>query len=155
MIIIKSQTAVHQYDDQGRIITTWDNKKCSWIVNTEFENEDIDWYGKDSDFPAGYTLAEYIEQNPNWDKMPNIIVTWTWNDKETCIRAFGQPHSFGERPDYWDKVKYPYTASKDWGYLDYSKETAIEQLGKYCNFHIHADKTIIKYNNEIIFEGKL
>ena len=38
MIKIKSTDAYHQYDKEGRAITTWDHKKCSWIINSEVVN---------------------------------------------------------------------------------------------------------------------
>ena len=47
MIRIICQDGIHQYDNKGNAITTWDNKKCSWIVNPEYENEKIDWWGKE------------------------------------------------------------------------------------------------------------
>lgn len=155
MIRIVSQNSTHQLDSEGRAITTWDAKKCCWIVNPEFENEVIDWYGQDSDFPAGCTLADYIARNPNWDKMPDINVTWYWNTKEVCIAAFGLPHTFGEKGDYWDKQIYPYTCSRNWGDIDESKETAAERFGKYCSFHTHADRVVVMYNGKVIFDGKL
>lgn len=155
MIKIKSTDALYQYDEDGRAITTWDAKKCSWIINAEFENEEIDWWGKDNDFPRASKLANFIEQNPNWDKIPDIQVTWTWNTENTCITAFGSPSSFGARYDYWRKMKYPYTHSSHWGYIEYTEEEAIESLGKYCDFHKHADNTRVLYNNKEIFNGKL
>jgi hypothetical protein len=82
MIKIVRQDGEHQYDELNRTITTWDHKKCAWIVNPEFDNDEIDWYGEDSDFPAGCTLKEYLLQYPNWDKMPNIKVTWKQEPKK-------------------------------------------------------------------------
>jgi hypothetical protein len=155
MIRITSQNGTHQYDSQDRAITTWDHKKCCWIVNPEFEKEKIDWYGKDSDFPQGCTLAQFIERNPNWDKMPDINVTWYWNTKESCIAGFGLPHTFGEKHDYWDKQTYPYMTNRSWGYIDEPKETTVENFGKYCKFHKHADRTLVTYNGETLFDGKL
>ena len=155
MIQIVLQDSTHQYDSEGNAITTWDAKKCCWIVNAEFENEQINWYGKDSDFPAGCTLAEYINNNPGWDKFPDIDVTWYWNDKATCIRAFGLPHTFGQSSDYWDKQQYPYTAHRNWGYIDEPENTTIERFGKHCNFHKYADRTVVNYNGKVLFDGKL
>ena len=160
MIRIKSQDAIHQYDEEGRAITTWDSKKCSWIVNPEYENEQIDWWGDDNDFPAGETNAEFTKRNPKWDNNAVISVTWFWNTKEKCIRTFGQPSSFLPKGDphirdYWDIQTYPYTSTKQWEYLAYTEEEAIEHLGKYCGFNKTADKTIVRYNDKIIFEGKL
>ena len=76
MIYITSQDAYHQYDDNGNAITTWDTKKCAWIVEKEYENEKINWWGRDNDFPAGYTLSEYIQAFPNWNERPDITVKW-------------------------------------------------------------------------------
>ena len=146
---------VHQYDSKGRAITTWDKKKCSWIVNPEFEDDNIDWYGEHSDFPAGYTLKEYKENFPDWDKKPDIVVTWTWKDKASAIAAFGQPHTFGESSDYWDKKEFPMTATREWGYIDEPEETTVERFGKYCNWHIHASNVRVLYNGKEIFNGKL
>lgn len=101
MIRIKSQSGTNQYDEDGTPITEWHDKKCAWIVLPEFEKEEIDWWGEDSDFPGGYTLTEYIQQHPNWDKIPNINIVWSWNSKEICQKTFGIPSSFGEKSDYW------------------------------------------------------
>lgn len=155
MIKIESQSALHQYDSEGNAITTWHEKKCEWIVNEEYENEEIDWYGKDSDFPRGCTLAQFEESNPNWDKLPNIHVTWYWDTKEDAIRAFGRPHTFGQPGTYWDTMSYPYTASRQWGYIDESEETTVERFGKYCDFHKHANRTVVTYNEKILYDGKL
>lgn len=160
MIQIKSQDGQHQYDEAGRAITDWHEKLCAWIVNSEFRNHKIDWWGSDNDFPAGMTMSEAVADNPNWNKMPNIAVTWYWNTKESCIKAFGEPSTFLKRDhdhyrDYWDIQHYPYTASRDWGNLEYNKEKAIEQLGKYCKFNVHAERTVVRYNEETIFDGAL
>lgn len=152
MVKINRQDACHQYDEEGRAITTWDEKKCSWIVEPEFEDEEIDWYGKDSDFPAGCTLKEYISIHPNWDKTPDIKVEWTWNTKETCINALGSYHEFKK---WYDNNVYPFTHSKCWGYINEPKETATERFGKYCDYHKHADNIRVLYNEEEIFNGKI
>lgn len=59
MLQIKYQDAFHQYDANYNPITTWDSEKCEWIVNPEYEDayyhNEIDWYGKDNDFPRGIT----------------------------------------------------------------------------------------------------
>ncbi len=150
-IKIVSQCSSHQYDALGNIVTNWDNKKCAWIVVKNFENKEIDWWGNENDFPAGYTLADYEKQYPNWDKLPDIKVTWAWNTKETCIKAFGSPHSFGKPSNYWDLQRYPYTHEQSWGYLDYTKEQAID-LRSYANFDVYADGVTIEYNGEIIYK---
>ena len=170
MIKIKSQCAFHQYDEEGRAITTWDDQKCSWIVNSEFENEKIDWYGEDNDFPAGETMAEFLKRNPNWDKIPDIVVTWEW-DKQGYLQQFGElpqrmrpdmeriAHmiSGSERRHLYEidpNFKFPCKATRQWGYLEYTKEQAIQELGKYCGFNKFS-KTEVFYNGERIFEGKL
>ena len=154
MIKIVSQDAFQQYDELGNAITYWDAKKCSWIVNTEYEEEEIDWYGEDSDFPAGCTLAEYESQHPDWKSIPDISVTWTWNTKQRMQASLGRPTSIGEY-EWYDKQTFPYSQSKYWGDIECTKEEAIERFGKYCGFNKGADKTVVKYNNEIIFEGNL
>lgn len=145
MIKITQQSATNQYDDDGRAITTWDAKKGAWIVNPEFENEEINWWGYDNDFPAGQTLAEFEAANPNWAILPDIIVTWTWG-------VVGYVQAFKEKPTIEKTV---YTGQRSWGNLDYTKEEAIERLGKYCDFNKYADNTQVEYNGETIFNGKL
>lgn len=150
MIKIRSQDRCHQYDESDNIITTWDKKKCSWIINPEYENSEIDWWGEDNDFPQGIALADFIKDNPNWNKLPDIIVIWTWNTKEGMMKALKDNDS-----SWYNKQRFPYSESRSWGYLEYTKEEAIEQLGKYCDFYKHADNTKIIYNQETIFNGKL
>ena len=154
MIKIKSQDARHQYDEEGYAITTWDAKKCTWIVEPEFENERIDWYGKDSDFPSGCTLKEFEAENPNWDKVPDIIVTWTWNTKENMQKGFGRPNSVQES-QWYDNTQFPYSGNRSWGYINVPKETTVERFGKFCDFHKYADNVRVLYNGEEIFNGVL
>ena len=159
MIHIKSQDAFHQYDEGGNPITTWDSKKCSWIINREYENERIDWWGKDNDFPGGCTLSQFVKDNPNWDKKPDISVTWYWENEESCVKAFGQPWTF-QHPatcdsNYWKTMKYPYTANKNWEHLDYEEKEAISQLGKYCGFNKFAYRVTVRYNGKLIHDGPL
>lgn len=154
-IRITSQDGSHQYDGQGRAITTWDHKKCAWIVNEEFENESIDWWGNDNDFPGGCTLEQFKKDTPDWDNKPDISVSFYWNDKATCIRAFGSPHTFGASADYWDKQHYPYTHHKNWGYLDYKEDETVEALGKFCDFHKHASRVVVTYNSKVLHDGPL
>jgi len=151
MIRIKSQDGIHQYDSGGRAITTWDSKKCAWIVNPEFENEDIDWWGDDNDFPGGYTLSEFIENNPDWDKKPDISVTWTWNTKESYKRFGGHPSSFGAESDYYDKLTYPFSVTREWGYLDYDENEALK-LASYCDFDKKSDSVKVVYNGKVLLE---
>ena len=154
MIRIASQSGTHQYDENGRAITTWDAKKCCWIVNSEFENEEIDWWGEDNDFPRGCTLEHFIKNNPNWDKMPDIKVTWTWNTKEQYEKMGGHPRSFGQSHNYYDKLTYPQICTRDWGYIDCPKEEAVKRFADYAGFHKYADNVKVFYNSEKLFDGK-
>ena len=147
MIHIKSQDSLHQYDEFDNPITTWDDKKCAWIVEPEYEEEEIAWWGEDNDFPRGLTLKEFEEENPGWDKIPDISVTWTWSED-------GYKKQFMDWYNYPLPV-FPVICTRDWGYIDYSEEEAIEFLGKYCKWNIYSDKVEIKYNNKLIFSGKL
>lgn len=154
MIQIKSQDGSHQYDENGRAITTWDAKKCTWLVNKEFENQEIDWWGHDNDFPRGETLDHFLENNPNWDKKPDIVVTWYWNTKEQYEKMGGHPSSFGQSYDYYEKLSYPQTCTRDWGYIDCPKEEVVKRFANYADFHKHADRVVVKYNGETLFDGK-
>jgi hypothetical protein len=153
MIRITSQDGCHQYDDDLRPITTWDAKKCCWIVNKEFEKERIDWYGKDSDFLAGTTEAEFERNNPNWASKPNISVTWRWDTAQTMQRAFGAPTI--SEVEWYEKTTFPHSDSRFWGYIECSENEAVERFGKYCNFHRHADNVIVRYNEKVLHDGKL
>lgn len=166
MIHIKSQDARHQYDKDGNAITTWCDKRANWMVNKEYENSEINWWGKDNDFPGGCTEEDYEELYPNWNKLPNIIVEWTWT-KEGYFKAFREylkipdpkyahirhmltpgeinKHTYMNAPDSY----YPKTETRSWGYLDYTKEKAIESLGSYCKFNEYAF-TKVYYNGELI-----
>lgn len=147
MIRIISQDGCHQYDEDYNEITTWDDKKCAWIVNPEYENEEIDWWGEDNDFPAGYTLAEYERNYPDWNSRPDIDVIWTW-DEDGYKKAF---------PD-WRRhpiPSFPETYCRSWGYLDISEEEAINRLGRHCRFNQYAISTKVTYNGKIIYDGKL
>ena len=65
MIHITSQDGMHQYDECGNAITTWNDKCCNWIVNDEYvdayNNDEIDWWGRDNDFPRGCSMEYYIK----------------------------------------------------------------------------------------------
>jgi hypothetical protein len=152
MIAIKYQTADGQYDENDQQITQWDDKKCAWIVLPAYENEQIDWWGADNDFPGGYTLADYIKVHPNWDKMPDIRVTWYWNTKENYIKQFGLPHTFGEGPNYYDNMTFPKSLSRQWGDIDCPKEEAVKRFSNYCHWNEHADRVVVEYNGEVIFD---
>lgn len=149
MIRIKYQDATAQYDENYVQITEWNEKYCFWIVLPEYENAyyrgEIDWWGEDNDFPRGCTKNEYLELYPDADNYPDIIVIWEW-DREGYNKMFNEyPNNNEETQRYCNS----------WGYLNYDKEKAIKMLGHYCDFNKYAYKTTIKYNNEIIFEGKL
>lgn len=166
MIYITSQSATTQYDVGGNAITHWDNKRCAWIINKPYENEEIDWWGKDNDFPAGCTKAQYEVNNPGWSNKPNITITWSW-EKEAYIKAFGGPWKmFDPR---WDSVKhlltgadlrhcytavpdsrYPYRDSRSWGHLDYTQEEAIDMAKRYCDLYENATDVSVFYNNKLI-----
>ena len=136
-IRIEYQDGFHQYDEDFNPITTWNPKYCEWIINEEYENDEIDWQKDENgitEFPRGVTMAYAKESQPNADNYPVIDVFWIW-DKET-------PQG---------NLAY----NKHWDYLDYSKEKAVEQLVKYCDFNKYAVRTVVKYNNEVIFDGKL
>jgi len=147
MIQIKRQDAYHQYDEEGRAITTWDAKKCVWIVNEEFENDQIDWWGNDNDFPGGYRLKDFIEANPDWEKIPDITATWYWADKDDLTLAFH------DRTWALDQ-KYPYSHSKSWGYIECTKEAAVDRFATHCDWNRHASRVVITYNGEVLFDGK-
>jgi hypothetical protein len=154
MIKITSQDARHQYDEEGHAITSWDDKKCSWIVETAFENERIDWYGKDRDFPAGCTLSQFEHEFPDWNKNPDIKVTWTWNTKENMQNGLGRPTSVKESM-WYDSTQFPYSENRKWGHINEPKDTTVERFGKYCDFHKYADNVRVLYNGEEIFNGIL
>lgn len=145
-IVIEYQDGIHQYDSDYNPITTWNDKYCAWIINEEYENDNIDWQAEGeygiTEFPCGITLAEAKEMEPDADNYPVIQVTWMW-DKVGYFKQFDQLPK--------DDMSY----SKTWEYLDYSKEQAIELLGKYCDFNKHSYLTNVKYNNEVIFDGRL
>ena len=144
-IRIEHQDSVHHYDADYHPITTWNDKYCEWIINEEYEDDKIDWQTDENgitEFPRGVTMAYAKESQPNADNYPVIQVTWIW-DEEGYVKQFGQ------------MPEGNLTYSKTWEYLDYSEEKAIERLGKYCDFNKHAIRTVVKYNNDLIFDGKL
>jgi len=156
---INSMDGQHQYSD-GVPITDWHSKKCAWIIRPEFEDQEINFWGKDNDYPGAYTLKEFEDSHPNWDKLPSISVTWYWNTKEACIKAFGQPSSFLKRDDrhildYWDIQHYPYIHHKSWGYIECVEDEAVERFGKYCSFNQYADRVRVTYNDKVIHDGIL
>ena len=147
MIRIISQDALHQYDSEGRAITTWDAKKCAWIVNHEFEGTEIDWYGRDSDFPAGCTLKQWEQENPDHANNPHLQVTWYYNTIQALVITFGEKA-------YWEKNAkvFPYVVTRQWDYMskkDYPDFlSAANGLCSYAGFHKGADKVVFQYNNE-------
>lgn len=146
MITITSQDGEHQYDDQGRAITTWNEKYCSWIINPEFENEIIDWQDDAngiSEFPRGCTKEHYLELFPGANNYPDIEVTWFWN-KEGYSKAFRQKLE----PEEIQYHKY-------WGHINTDETGAIKRMGHYCDFNKYAYRTVVKYNSKVIYDGKL
>ena len=147
MITITSQDGEHQYDEQGRAITTWNEKYCSWIINPEFENDIINWQDDEngiSEFPRGCTKAHYLEMFPGADNYPDIEVTWYWDEA-------GYEKAFNTKPKPGDLL----CCDREWGYIDLTEEDAIRRLGHYCDFNKYAYRTVVKYNNKIIYDGKL
>lgn len=147
MIKIDGWDGVNQFDEDGNAITEWNEKYCAWVVLPEYEeaykNGEIDWWGEDNDFPSGLTLEELKKLYPNAENYPDITVIWTW-DKD------------GYRKEFHEPLKTETTSyCRSWGYLDYSKEEAIELVGKYCDWNITAFNTTVIYNGETIFDGKL
>ena len=151
-IRITSQDGVHQYDGDGNAITTWNKKKCNWIVNKEFENSQIDWCGEDNDFPGGYTESEYERNYPNWRRVPDIKVAWYWNTKESYKNAFGHPSTFGQSAYYYDKLSYPIVCVREWGDIDEPKETVIGRFKDYAGFYQKCDRVIVYYNDEVLLD---
>ena len=147
-IFITYQDGQGQYDQNYNQITEWNSKYCSWVVLPEYEeaynNGEIDWWGEDNDFPAGETMKELQEQYPDADSWPYIHVQWFWTTE-------GYIKTFHERPKYEHQLRY----GNCWEYLNYTKEEAIEKTGRYCDFHKNAYRTVVEYNGEVIFDGKL
>ena len=144
-IRIEHQDGTHQYDKDYNPITTWNPKYCEWIINKEYENDEIDWQEDENgitEFPRGVTMAYAKESQPNADNYPVIQATWIWDEA-------GYMKQFGQMPE--GNLAY----SKTWEYLDYSEDVAIESLGRYCGFNKHASRTVIKYNDKVIFDDKL
>ena len=147
MITITSQDGEHQYDEQGRAITTWNEKYCSWIINQEFENETIDWQDDEngiSEFPRGCTKAHYLEMFPGADNYPDVEVTWYWDEA-------GYEKAFKTKPKPEDSL----CCCRYWGHINLSEEDAIRRMGHYGDFNKYAYRTVVKYNNKIIYDGKL
>ena len=145
MIKIVRQDAVHQYDELGRIITTWNSRYCGWVISKEFENDSIDWQDDEngiSEFPRGGTEDYFRKLYPDADKYPIIYVRWEW-DEDGYIKTFKNKSI--------ESLSY----SRTWEYLNYSKEEAIERLGRYCHFNEYAKRTLVEYNWMTIFDGVL
>lgn len=149
-INITRQSANHQYDEDGRAITTWDDKKCEWIIEPEFENCHINWYGKDNDFPRGISLREYETLYPDHKSNPEIDITWRYDNIEGLVSTFGDRR-------YWEEnVKtYPYFVHKNWDYYSKKQYPSLNSIiknpifYKYCDFHKGADSIEVKYNDEV------
>jgi hypothetical protein len=146
-ITIVSQDGEHQYDENGRAITSWNEKYCSWIINPEYETEIIDWQDDMngiSKFPRGCTKAHYLELFPGADNYPDIEVTWHWNEE-------GYEKAFNEKPKPGEILR----CTRDWGYINVNEKDAIKRFGHYCDFNKYAYRVIVKYNKKTIFDGKL
>lgn len=139
MINIAYQTATGQYDSNGRQITHWDEKRCSWIVNKPFiqdyKNNQINWWGNDNDFPVGTTKEIHDKHNPGCSNYPDISLYCVF-DQEGFKKGF-------PREDY---NKYPngYSYSKSWGHLNYFFEDAL-RLKNYLPCNKYADKIVITW----------
>lgn len=144
-IVISYMDGEHQYDIEGNAITTWNSKYCNWVINKDYENSEIDWVEDENgitEFPRGFTEKSLRELYPNAENFPEITVTWFW--KREGFEKFFKEKLDEEESNY----------TEEWSYLDYNEGEALE-LGKYCNFNEEAYRTVIKYNNKIIFDGKL
>lgn len=142
-IVITSQDSEHQYDKLGRAITTWNEKCCSWVIEKEFEDDEINWQKDEigiTEFPRGIRQRDIDPEVYNY---PDIEVTWTW-DEDGFMKKFGERMKSGEE-----------SYTRTWGYLKLEKDEAINRLGHYCDFNKEAIKTEVKYNGEVIFSGKL
>ena len=150
MIRIKSQDAVHQYDESGTAITTWCEKRCNWIVNKEFEDADIDWYGEDSDYPAGVTAAQHEENNPEWRTYPNISMKYTCNNVRSYSKATNMIPEIMEKR--YGSTVYPVNWTRSWGYYPRveisSINEAILRFWSYCDWGKNADSVSITYDDE-------
>ena len=146
MIQISAQDGMHQYDKRGRAITTWDDKKCNWIVNEQFADEEINWWGEDNDYPQGYTLAEFIVSHPDWESLPDIKVTWRWDTKESYKKSFGRDTNCND-------LVFPQFHTRKWGYMNYTISEAVDLGKRYCGFARLADWTEISFNGESVWCG--
>ena len=150
MIRITSTDARHQYDAGGNAITTWCPRRCNWMVNKEYEKESIDWYGEDSDFPGGYTEAEYDESFPNWRNNPHIVCRWSYNTISSLVKAYGDLNYWRKYFNNWSKdiLDEPYNVVRSWEYLDYTEDEAINSF-KDDRF---SDGLEITYNGKVIYK---
>ena len=158
MIRIKYQDSEHQYDQDNNPVTTWHEKCCEWIVNNEYiedyENDNIDWWGKDNDFPRGISMERFIEKYGDPNKRPDISLEVYWNN-ESDWRKFTM-----DRFSSWNPNKDGIVSIfRSWGYLDYTKEKAISRLVTDKESYYHtickfASGCKLLYNNEVIYEIK-
>lgn len=137
MIKIKSQDATSQYDEFGNVITRWDGYRCCWIVNEQYENDKIDWYGNDNDFPTGCTLEEFNKMNPNYESNPSIWLT-VYFDEESYKRAFGTLRG------YFDRFSY----HRSWNNLDYDFEYTMKRIPQYLKSNCFATHIGVGWNRE-------
>lgn len=153
MIHIASQDSMHQYDENGNAITTWNDKCCNWIVNEEYEkafnNDEIDWWGNDNDFPRGCTMEYQIKNFGDPDKLPDITLIMEW-ETESDYRKMGPGFDYS-------KYNYPVTVTRNWGYINCTEEEAIERFvtnpdSYYNKIAIGSTDCILKYNEKVIYQ---
>lgn len=119
MIKISYTTARGQYDKEGNEICYWDKKRCSWIVHkaylTEYENNQIDWWGNDNDFPMGTTKQRYDSMFKGNNNYPDIYLRVEFTQEEF---KKGFPRE--------DHRKYPngYSYTRHWEHINYTFEEA-------------------------------
>lgn len=157
MIIIKHQDSKHQYDCEGNQITTWNEKCCEWIVNDkyleDYEQNNIDWWGRSNDFPRGISMKEFIKNYGDPNKIPDICLISFW-DNDVNWRKFTRDPLYPWKPDIDGVVKI----IKNWGYLNYTKEEAISKIitnkdSYYNNVCKFSSGCELMYNGEIIYKS--
>lgn len=155
MIHIKRQDGIHQYDEYGNAITTRNDKCCNWIVNEEYveayNNDEIDWWGEDNDFPRGCSMEYQIANFGDPYALPDISLEMTW-ETEDDYRKMGATDHFE-----YSSYSYPLTIYRHWGYLNYSEKEAIESLVTNPQSYYHSiakgsTRCKLTYNGKIIYE---
>lgn len=141
MIKITSQSSSGQYDEEGNQITEWNPKLCEWVVlpkyKADYDNNNIDWWGKDNDFPAGATIEYFNTEYPNWESRPVISICMYFNP-EGCKKAFPDENQ--------SKYKNGFNYGRTWEYLDYSFKDALN-----VKSYLQADKFAEQIR--IVWEG--